>query len=431
MEKILVLEQQTTCPTHDAEQISQHYLAVRRFTEHLIQPLGPEDCVIQSMPDVSPTRWHLAHVTWFFETFVLAQGIEGYESVHPNFVYLFNSYYNTVGEQFPRPRRGLISRPTVDQVLEYRSIVDERMSRFLKSADADRLAELAPVITLGCQHEQQHQELILTDIKHVLSCNPLFPAYQELQLEEDQECNPLQWIPYEEGVRWIGFEGDGFTFDNECPLHRAFLEHFELANRLSTNSEYQAFVEDGGYERPELWLSEGWVHVSEEGWKAPFYWIRRDGEWFQFTLSGLHSLQPAEPVCHLSYYEADAFARWSRARLPTEAEWETATESVPEEGNFVERGRLHPAPDSGGPNRPSQLFGDVWEWTSSSYAPYPRYLPPEGALGEYNGKFMCNQYVLRGGSCVTSQTHIRRTYRNFFPTPARWQFSGVRLARFV
>ncbi len=426
----MVVEQRTTQSTHDAKQIQQDYLEVRRFTEQLVEPLSAEDCVIQSMPDVSPTRWHLAHVTWFFETFVLAQGIEGYESFHPDFVYLFNSYYNTVGEQFPRNRRGLISRPTVAELREYRSSVDERMVGFLDAVDPDRLAELAPVILLGCQHEQQHQELILTDIKHVLSCNPLFPTYRKSKLASGLESRPLGWIPYEEGVRWIGFQGATFCFDNERSRHRTFVERFELADRLATNGEYQAFVEDGGYERPELWLSEGWSQVTEESWQAPPYWIQRDGEWWQFTLAGLLPLEPAEPVCHLSYYEADAFARWSEARLPTEAEWEIAAQTVPLEGNFVEQGHLHPTPDPDGSNRPAQLFGDVWEWTSSSYGPYPGYQASVGALGEYNGKFMCNQYVLRGGSCATLQTHIRPTYRNFFPTTARWQFSGVRLARF-
>lgn len=427
----MALEQQISHLPQQVERIKRDYLQIRRSTEGLVKPLNPEDYVIQSMPDVSPTRWHLAHVTWFFETFVLARGVAGYEPFHPDFVYLFNSYYHTVGLQFPRAKRGLISRPSVEDILQYRSSVDERMGRFLDSVDADRLDELSPVIVLGCQHEQQHQELILTDIKHVFSCNPLLPGYREPEAEDDQEDKTLRWVPYEEGVRWIGFQGSGFSFDNECPRHRIFLESFELADRLSTNREYLNFVKDGGYERPELWLSEGWAHISQEGWEAPLYWMNQDGEWFQFTLSGPRPLQLAEPVCHLSYYEADAFARWSGARLPTEAEWEIAAETVRLEGNFVEQGRFHPAPVSGGPDLPSQMFGDVWEWTSSSYAPYPRYQPPGGALGEYNGKFMCNQYVLRGGSCATSRSHIRRSYRNFFPTTARWQFSGVRLARFV
>ena len=425
----MAVEQQTTQTGYDAKQIQQDYLQVRRFTEHLVEPLSAEDCVIQSMPDVSPTRWHLAHVTWFFEIFVLAQGIEGYESFHPDFVYLFNSYYNTVGEQFPRNRRGLISRPTVTELRDYRSSVDERMVRFLETADQERLAELAPVIRLGCQHEQQHQELILTDIKNVLSCNPLYPAYRGRERAMAPTGRRLGWIPYPEGVHWIGFQGDSFCFDNERPRHRTFLEGFELADRLTTNAEYQAFVEDGGYERPELWLSEGWNQVTEEDWKSPLYWIQREGEWWQFTLEGLGRLEPAEPVCHLSYCEADAFARWSGARLPTEPEWEIAAETVAVEGNFVERERLHPAPAPDETDRPRQLFGDLWEWTSSSYGPYPGYQAPVGALGEYNGKFMCNQYVLRGGSCATPQTHVRPTYRNFFPTTARWQFSGVRLAR--
>lgn len=413
-------------------ELRDRYRRVRSVTEWLCEPLTPEDCVIQSMPDVSPTRWHLAHTTWFFETFVLSPAQADYQPVEPAFEYLFNSYYNSVGQQFPRAQRGMLSRPTLQQVLAYRRQVDQRIDDFFEdvNGDDDRVL-LLDVVELGLNHEQQHQELILTDIKHVLSCNPLFPVYRELPAATSQRpIGELGWVDFAEAVRWIGHDGTGFAFDNESPRHRVLVPAFQLATRLVTNGEYLAFMEDGGYERPDLWLSLGWDHVRRLSWNAPLYWIRRGGGWQQFTLGGLRQIDAAEPVCHVSYFEADAYARWAGARLPTEFEWESVAAELPLHGNFMEQAHMHPAPlpKPAGPT-PAQLFGDVWQWTSSSYGPYPGYKTAAGALGEYNGKFMCNQYVLRGGSCATPQTHIRPTYRNFFPPESRWQFSGIRLAR--
>jgi len=408
--------------------LRQRFAGVRGFSETLIAPLKPEDCVIQSMPDVSPTRWHLAHTTWFFETFVLKAFLPKYEPLHPAFEVLFNSYYNTVGEQFPRSRRGLLSRPTLEEVKDYRCAVDEHVVDLLAKPSINA-TEIARVMEIGLQHEQQHQELMLTDIKHVFSCNPLHPVYRERTCGQGSgETLPLSWLSFGEGLFQIGHDGAGFAFDNEYPRHRTFVESFQLADRLTTCGEFLDFIEDDGYARPELWLSEGWRLVGEEGWQAPLYWSNRDGQWQQFTLEGMRGIERNEPVCHVSYFEADAFARWSGARLPTEAEWEIAARSQPTEGNFVESEALHPVP-CGKTVGLRQIFGDVWEWTSSQYSPYPGYFAAEGALGEYNGKFMCNQFVLRGGSCATSQSHIRPSYRNFFPPDARWQFSGIRLAR--
>ncbi len=410
----------------------ERYKQVRSFTEQLCEPLATEDYVIQSMPDVSPAKWHLAHVTWFWETFVLSPALSGYQSLHPQYAYLFNSYYNTLGERHCRPKRGLISRPTVKETYEYRRYVDEHMLGLLEKLDGRQLAELTPIMTLGLHHEQQHQELIVTDIKHVLSCNPLYPVYLP-RARAASSVPPMEWISFPEGVYWVGYEGNGFSFDNEGPRHRQFVQPFQLASRLVTNGEYLEFMQDGGYENPLLWLSEGWGKVRAEEWKAPLYWENIDGRWMVMTLSGLREVDKAEPVCHVSYYEADAYARWAEARLPTEAEWEVAAQDVPVEGNFVESGLFHPAPlnvaTAGG--KLAQMYGDVWEWTQSSYSPYPGFRPAAGAVGEYNGKFMCNQYVLRGGSCATSLSHIRPTYRNFFPADAQWQFMGIRLAQEV
>ncbi len=410
----------------------ERYKQVRSFTEQLCEPLATEDYVIQSMPDVSPAKWHLAHVTWFWETFVLSPALSGYQSLHPQYAYLFNSYYNTLGERHCRPKRGLISRPTVKETYEYRRYVDEHMLGLLEKLDGRQLAELTPIMTLGLHHEQQHQELIVTDIKHVLSCNPLYPVYLP-RARAASSVPPMEWISFPEGVYWVGYEGNGFCFDNEGPRHRQFVQPFQLASRLVTNGEYLEFMQDGGYENPLLWLSEGWGKVRAEEWKAPLYWENIDGRWMVMTLSGLREVDKAEPVCHVSYYEADAYARWAEARLPTEAEWEVAAQDVPVEGNFVESGLFHPAPlnvaTAGG--KLAQMYGDVWEWTQSSYSPYPGFRPAAGAVGEYNGKFMCNQYVLRGGSCATSLSHIRPTYRNFFPADAQWQFMGIRLAQEV
>ncbi len=408
------------------------YRAVRARTEALAAPLSPEDCTVQSMPDVSPTRWHLAHTTWFFETFVLER-LQGYACFHPSYRTLFNSYYNTVGEQFPRAQRGLITRPSLSEVFEYRRAIDERVDEFLEGFEGERDAAALSALELGLNHEEQHQELILTDIKHVLSCNPLYPAYLAKKTPPTSKGAPaLRWHGFEGGVSWIGHEEEGFAFDNERPRHRVFLERFELGARLVTNAEYLEFVQDGGYRRPELWLSDGWRIVNERGWKAPLYWIEHEGAWHEFKLAGLRPLDPAEPVVHVSYYEAEAFARWAHARLPTEAEWEAAAAGASVRGALEEGavggGNFHPSPAPPSEGL-TQLFREAWQWTSSAYAAYPGYAPLAGALGEYNGKFMCNQYVLRGSSCVTPRSHARLTYRNFFPPDARWQFSGLRLAR--
>ena len=409
--------------------LASAYHGVRSLSENLCATLEPEDCVIQTMPEASPLKWHLAHTSWFFETFVLKAALPGYAPLNPEYAYLFNSYYNAAGKMHCRPKRGLISRPTLRETLEYRRRVDALMEGIFE--DAGALEKLAPILTLGLHHEQQHQELMLTDLKHVFSENPLRPVFRERPRSTSVPVPPVRWREFPAGVHEIGYEGDGFFYDNEGPRHRQFVEDFRLASRLVTNGEYLAFIEDGGYERPELWLSLGWYTVNEQHWGAPLYWEQGDEGWSLFTLAGMRALDPGEPVCHLSYFEADAFARWSNARLPTEFEWEVAAADSLYLGNFVEEGMFHPKPlDDASSGQPlAQMFGDVWEWTGSSYAPYPGYAPVAGALGEYNGKFMCNQYVLRGGSCATSRSHIRRTYRNFFPPHARWQFAGVRLAK--
>ncbi|HEY2156581.1 MAG TPA: ergothioneine biosynthesis protein EgtB [Isosphaeraceae bacterium] len=404
------------------------YRAARRATERLASPLGAEDCQVQSMPEASPVKWHLAHTTWFFETFVLAHHAPGYEPFHPSFGYLFNSYYNSVGDRLPRPRRGLMTRPTLEETHAYRAAVDRAMASYLVGVGDSLPDDVADVITLGINHEQQHQELILTDIKHALSLNPLRPAYRDdLPASAAGDAPPKEWIPFPGGLRWVGHDGAGFAFDNEGPRHRVHVEPFRLASRPATVGEYLAFIGDGGYSRPELWLSDGLAVVQSQRWEAPLYWERTGGEWWSFTLGGLRRLGEAEPICHVSYYEADAFARWSGARLPTEAEWEVAVVGQEVAGNLVESDHLHPRRAEPGEGL-GQCYGDVWEWTQSPYTPYPGSRPAAGALGEYNAKFMCNQLVLRGGSCTTPGSHIRATYRNFFPPEARWQFSGIRLA---
>jgi ergothioneine biosynthesis protein EgtB len=408
---------------------------VRRETEALAANLTAEDQSIQSMPDVSPTKWHLAHTTWFFETFILTRFDPDYRAFDPAFAYLFNSYYEAAGPRHPRPQRGLLSRPTVDIVAAYRDHVSAAMARLIERAAEPAWNEFAPLIELGLHHEQQHQELILMDIKHVFSMNPLLPAYQAPQLQVQMLPPPLEWLDFDGGLEEIGHEGNGFTFDNETPRHKVWLEPFRLASRPATCGEYLSFIEEGGYTRAEYWLSDGWATVRDQGWQAPLYWAREDAEWWIFTLSGRRRLNPTEAVCHVSFYEAEAFARWAGKRLPTEAEWEIAAAEVPVSGNFADRGFLHPCTDNsvagGGGPRLRQMFGDVWEWTASPYVPYPRFRPAGGAVGEYNGKFMCNQMVLRGGGAVTQPGHVRATYRNFFPPSARWAFSGVRLAEDV
>jgi ergothioneine biosynthesis protein EgtB len=404
--------------------------AARALTERLCAPLAVEDYGLQSMPDASPPKWHLAHTTWFFETFVLSAFADEYRPFHPQYGFLFNSYYQAVGERWPRPQRGLLSRPTVAEVHRYRAHVDEALGELLPGCGPGLWGRVEPLVTLGLHHEQQHQELLLTDLKHAFGLNPLRPAYRDAATSPEAETTPLGWVEHPAGVRWLGHDGDGFAFDNETPRHRVYVGAFRLATRLATCGEYRAFVEDGGYRRPEWWLSDGWDACRRGGWEAPLYWDKQGGEWELFTLAGPRPLRDAEPVCHISYFEADAFARWSEARLPTEAEWEAAAEGAPADGNFLESDRLHPQPlTAARRGAPAQLFGDVWEWTASPYVAYPGYRPPPGALGEYNGKFMCNQLVLRGGSCASPRSHLRRSYRNFFPPEARWQFSGVRLAR--
>jgi ergothioneine biosynthesis protein EgtB len=415
------------------EILARRFRAIRNVSTRLCETLGPEDCAAQSMPDASPAKWHLAHTTWFFETFVLKPGDPGYTPFHPRFEYLFNSYYNAVGEQFPRPDRGLLTRPDFEEVLRYRMHVEQAVGALLD--DPGRLSgEALDVVELGLNHEQQHQELILTDVKHLLSRSPLAPTYRRTKEPAAVPIRSLEWRGFAGGLVEIGRDagaGTGFGFDNESPRHKVHLEPFELASRPIRNGEFAAFIEDGGYRRPELWLSEGWAKVQAEGWQSPLYWTRRDDRWWSFTLSGEHPLRTEEPVCHVSFFEADAFARWADCRLPSEAEWEHAASGVPIEGNLLEGGRFHPeaAPARTGHAGPVQLFGDVWEWTASAYAAYPGYRPAAGALGEYNGKFMSSQMVLRGGSCVSPRSHLRATYRNFFPPDARWQFSGIRLAR--
>lgn len=416
----------------DRDQWVARYQRVRSFTERLASPLEIEDYVVQSMADVSPTKWHLAHVSWFFETFILRDHLAGYRPLDDRYAYLFNSYYVQAGERHCRDRRGYISRPTVREVYAYRSYVDEHMRELIRTADTRLWARIEPLIEIGLHHEQQHQELLLTDIKHVFAVNPLFPVYRERSASASLQAPPLDWVYFDEELTEIGHAGDSFAYDNESPRHRFFLEPFLLASRLVTCGEYLAFMEAGGYERAELWLSMGWATVQEKSWTEPFYWVRRDDGWWHFTLSGLRPVDPSEPVCHLSYFEADAYARWAGARLPTEHEWERASSTVALQGNFVESNHLHPVTaDDAEDGLLLQMYGDVWEWTRSQYSPYPGYAPPPGALGEYNGKFMSNQFVLRGGSCATSISHIRPTYRNFFPPDATWQFTGLRLARDV
>ena len=395
----------------------------------LAAPLSAEDQVVQSMPDVSPTKWHLAHVTWFFETFVLKPHASNYREFHPDYNFLFNSYYNAIGERHARPKRGLLSRPPLSDIHAYRAHVDAAMEALIDSGTA--FEAVAPLLALGLHHEQQHQELLLTDIKHVLSCNSLYPAYREGDLPAGQE-RALTWVDFDGGLVEIGTARsntsfEDFAFDNEGPRHKVWLEPYRLASRAVTNGEFLNFIQDGGYRRPEHWLSDGWDTVCSQGWSHPFYWVQKDGAWFEFTLWGLKPLDPNSPACHLSYYEADAYARWAGKRLPTEAEWEAAAESLPIGGNLLEADRLHPESAKAGEGL-LQCFGDVWEWTGSAYLPYPGFAPGPGAVGEYNGKFMSNQMVLKGGSAVTPPGHVRASYRNFFYPASRWQFTGLRLA---
>jgi ergothioneine biosynthesis protein EgtB len=408
--------------------LQTRYEAVRTASLAIAAPLSDEDCAIQSMPDASPVKWHLAHTSWFFETFVLAPHLSHYHAFNPAFRMLFNSYYNAVGEQHPRSQRGLISRPTRADVGAYRRHVDAGMLALLRSAQGVAGA-VESLITLGLNHEQQHQELMLTDVLHMLSCNPLEPAYAPMDASPSKAPPPLTWVDYESALVEIGHDGPEFAFDNETPRHRQYLNRFALASRPVTNGDYLGFIADGGYRRPDLWLSAGWEWVNADRIEAPSYWRHDGGGWRQFTLHGSRAVDLAAPVCHVSLFEADAYARWAGARLPTEAEWEIAAAPCSIDGHFREHGMLRPLPATDRGSALMQLFGDVWQWTQSAYAPYPGYRTAPGAIGEYNGKFMANQYVLRGGSFATPKSHIRATYRNFFPATARWQFTGFRLAR--
>jgi ergothioneine biosynthesis protein EgtB len=416
-----------------AADLARRYDHVRAASLALATPLSAEDCQVQSMPDASPTKWHLAHVTWFFETFVLERFEARFVPFDERFRVLFNSYYQGVGEQHPRAQRGLILRPTLDEVTRYRAQVDARMHALIAQREGDE--PLATLTTLGLHHEQQHQELLLTDIKHALSFSPAHPPYTRRVPMAAVQPQAIHWLSFEGGLVEHGHDpprdGD-FCFDNETPRHRSYLQAFELASRPVRCGEYLAFIDEAGYRRPELWLSLGWDWVRSGQRTAPLYWAQRDGRWWQHTLQGRVEVDAHSPVCHLSYFEADAYARWAGARLPTEVEWELAARAAaaPSHGHFADRGAFHPLPaPAAAPGAAVQLFGDVWEWTQSSYGAYPGYRPLPGAVGEYNGKFMCNQYVLRGGSCATPAGHIRASYRNFFPPNAQWQFSGVRLAR--
>ena len=404
------------------DMLIEKYLSTRKLSEQIAALLSAEDMQLQSMPDASPTKWHLAHTTWFFETFVLMQ-VKSYQVFHEHFNVLFNSYYNSVGEQFKRPFRGVLSRPTADEVLAYRHYVDEAMHKYLAGEIS---AEERAIITLGINHEQQHQELMFTDIKHAFSLNPLFPALIQCQYT-DGPVQSLKYISIDGGLYECGADAEGdFCFDNETPRHSVYVAPFKLASRPVTNGEYAEFIADGGYEDPLLWLSDGWARIKEQGQFCPVYWQGQKGEWSEYTLAGLQTLQPNAPVCHVNYFEACAYANWAGKRLPTEFEWEVVARDQPIEGNLLNLNVLHP--QASNHSGATQLFGDVWEWTSSAYGAYPGYQPARGALGEYNSKFMVGQYVLRGGSCATPPGHIRSTYRNFFYPHSDWQFSGIRLA---
>ncbi|MEO1616372.1 MAG: ergothioneine biosynthesis protein EgtB [Planctomycetota bacterium] len=434
---------QTREPRNLAPESLQRFRDIRAQSWEIARPLSAEDCMIQSMEDASPVRWHLAHTTWFFETFLLKDQPD-YTPIDPRFESLYNSYYNSVGEQFPRAKRGMISRPNLEETCRYRQHVDNAIEACL--SDERFSAEQLGVLEIGLNHEQQHQELMLTDLKHALSQNPLDPVYQTTSFGPAEESAELTWIPFDAGVRSVGHDGDRFCYDNEQPRHRVFLEPFEIANRCVTAGEYLEFIEHGGYERPEFWLSAGWNAVKELGWEAPLYWKKHRNQWTQFTLAGRQPVDENAPVSHVSYFEADAYARWAGARLATEFEWEVAvnaeladTDTTRLTGNwadcrFDESHPIHPLGTKTGEKRGragriEDAFGSVWQWTTSHYSAYPGYRAAEGALGEYNGKFMCGVFVLRGGSCASPSNHIRTTYRNFFAPASRWQFTGIRLSR--
>lgn len=402
---------------NDAEYWATHYLSIRQHSEALCAPLRTEDYVVQSMADVSPAKWHLAHTTWFFEEFVLKPHCSNYLEFDPQFAFLFNSYYVAMGERHSRAERGLLSRPSVSQIMNYRQHVDGALASWLGELDHPRLAEITPLITLGLNHEQQHQELMLMDIKHVFSCNPLYPIYRDRQTKA-AECLTLEWLEHPGGITLSGADpSDGFCFDNETPRHQTLLQPFAISNRLVSNADWLSFINDGGYQQHALWLSDGWAWLDEQQITAPLYWRQQQGEWLEFGLQGLQPLDPNAPVCHISFYEAEAYATWAGARLPTEFEWEAAAPSPADEPANITATNCH------------AWYSQVWQWTRSAYSPYPGFKPLAGALGEYNGKFMNNQYALRGSACVTPPAHTRQTYRNFFYPHMRWQFAGLRIAK--
>lgn len=426
----------TTLTGSDRSAAIHRFRAVRTRSEALAAPLSAEDQVIQSMTEASPVKWHLGHTTWFFETVILKAHVPGYEPYDDRLPYLFNSYYEALGPRHPRPQRGLLTRPSLAAVQAYRGHVDDAVEGAIAGVGEESWQTWRGLLELGLHHEQQHQELILTDIKHALSLNPLLPPYASDLLAEagpvpsPAPVPPLSWLEHPGGLGEIGHSGTGFAYDNERPRHRRWLEPFRLADRPVTCGEYRAFMAEGGYRRAEFWLSDGWAAVQEQGWEAPLYWHRVDDDWWVYTLGGCRPLDPREPVVHVSFYEAGAYAAWAGKRLPTEAEWEVIAAGHPVEGHFAGPGTsLHPRPLGGAGEASShRLFGDIWEWSASAYEPYPGFRPMPGAVAEYNGKFMVNQLVLRGGSCATPEGHVRATYRNFFYPTARWQFSGIRLA---
>lgn len=412
--------------THPQEPLQQAYLNTRQLSLKLVEPLSEADVQLQSMPDASPSKWHLAHTTWFFERFILANQIAGYRDYQGEFNYLFNSYYNGIGEQYARAHRGLISRPSLAEIISYRQAIDELMMELL--SDGQVAHELAMMVELGIHHEQQHQELLLTDIKHALSHNPLFPAYRQASIAINSQPQALNWHEHTGGLVECGHSSSDFAFDNESPCHKVYLKPFRLASRLATNAEYIAFIEDGAYSNPLLWLADGWAWSQQNKVSLPLYWRKQDSHYFAFTLHGDTELDLHSPVTHLNYFEANAFANWAGKRLPTEFEWEAIAQQQKVEGRFLNFDYLHPRGKLADEQTNSSVFGDVWQWTSSSYGPYPGFRAFAGKAGEYNGKFMGNQYVLRGGSCVSVPGHIRATYRNFFYAHQAWQFTGIRLA---
>ncbi len=415
---------------HSTQSFREQLFKTRELSSSLAAPLSDEDQVVQSAIYASPTKWHLAHTTWFFEAFILSRYLDNYIRFNEDFEYCFNSYYNSVGERHPRPIRGLLTRPGAQEVRNYRLYVDEHLHQLLNQYDGDIPTPLAELIALGINHEQQHQELLLTDILTVFAANPLRPAYKNpAPREVDKSFVELSWKKFDGGLVDIGYNGHSFSYDMEGPVHKHYTAPYKLANRLVTNGEWLEFMKDGGYETVSLWLDDGWSLIQTEGWKTPLYWERKNDSWFKMSLRGLQPVDPNAPVAHISYYEADAFARWSGKRLPTEFEWEIAARDVPLSGNTLGSGAIRPLPAVPDDTKNLlQIFGDVWEWTQSPYVPYPGFQPTADAVGEYNGKFMSNKYVLRGGSCATPDGHIRSTYRNFFCPEERWQFKGLRLA---